>query len=115
MKNLKTAVVAVLHIYAPVIGQLQTVSIEQSAHLMLRNPHVLWSFQWSNVPVGLFQFLSIEFACLFKPPSGDNHRIQRRIQGRNNGTMVRVKPRSCDQVRYKNDAITLSAALLTGF
>ena len=37
--------------------------------------------------------------------------VKRLIQGRNKVTRVRVKPRSCDQNRRKNDAFALSATL----
>ena len=38
-----------------------------------RNPHLIRSFQWSNVPLDFFEFLSTEFAACLKPPSRDNH------------------------------------------
>ena len=39
--------------------------------------------------------------------------LMRLIQGRNNMTRVRVKPRSCDQGRRDNDAFALSTMLPT--
>ena len=41
---------------------------------VLRNPHLLRSFQWSIVPVDFVEFFSIELAAYSKPPSRDNHR-----------------------------------------
>ena len=38
--------------------------------------------------------------------------VKRLIQGRNNVTMVRVEPKSCDQGRGKNDTFTISATLI---
>ena len=70
-----------LHIYPPVTGQRQTLSVGRFAHFSLqlllpgwRNPHLLRSFQCSQVPVNFFEFLSTEFAACSKPPSRDNHR-----------------------------------------
>ena len=39
--------------------------------------------------------------------------VKRLIQRRNNLTRVRVEPRSCDQLRRRNDAFTISAKLPT--
>ena len=87
-------VVVVGHIYPPVNGQRQTPTVGRSAHFSLqwllrgwRNPHLLRSFQWSNVPVNFFKFLSTKFAAGLKPPSRDNYRktsyprTQQRDQG----------------------------------
>ena len=38
-----------------------------------RNPLLLRSFQWSNIPVHFFEFLSTKFTVCSKPPSRDNH------------------------------------------
>ena len=40
--------------------------------------------------------------------------VKRLIQGHNNVTRVQVEPRSFDQCRRKNDAVTHSATLLFG-
>ena len=34
---------------------------------------MLWIFQWFNIPVGFFEFLSMEFVACSKPPSRDSH------------------------------------------
>ena len=75
------AVVVEVRIYPPVTAQLQALTVGRSARFSLRkllrawrNPHLLRSYQWSNVPVDFFQFLSIQFAASSKPPSRDNHR-----------------------------------------
>ena len=39
--------------------------------------------------------------------------VKRLIQGRNNVTRVHFEPKLCDQGRHKNDALALSATLLT--
>ena len=51
-KQPKMYVVVVEHIYLPVTGQRQTLTIRRSAHISLqrllrgwRNPHLFWSFQ----------------------------------------------------------------------
>ena len=74
-------VVVVAHIHPPVTGQLQTLNIERSTHFSLQwllrswwNPHLLKSFQWSNVSVDFFELLPTEFASFSKPPSRDNYR-----------------------------------------
>ena len=78
-----------------------------------RNPHLLRSFQWSNVPVNFFKFLSTEFAACLKPPA-EIIIVKRLIQRHNNVTRVWVEPRSCDRSHRKNDGfITISASLST--
>ena len=88
-------VVVVSHINPPVTRQRQTLTVSWTIRTLFiaftilhdwRNPHLLRSFQWSNVP---------EFAACSKPPSRDNHRIAsyRRTQQRDQGG---VEPRSCD-------------------
>ena len=69
------------HIYPPVTGQRQTLTVGRSANFSLqrllrawRNPHLLRSFRRSNVSVDFFKFLPTEFAACSKPPSRDNHR-----------------------------------------
>ena len=39
--------------------------------------------------------------------------VKRFIQARSNVTRVRVEPRSCDQGRRENDALAISATMLT--
>ena len=69
----------------------------------------------SNHPiVNFFEFLSNEFAACSKPPSRDNDR-KASYPKRNNLTRMKVEPRSFDQGRRKNDAITHSATLPTRF
>ena len=74
-------VVIVVHIYPPVAGQCQTLTIGRSAYTSLqsllcatRNSHLLRNFQRSKVSVDFFDFLSKEFAACSKPPNRDNHR-----------------------------------------
>ena len=106
-------VVVVAHIYPPVTGQRQTLKIGRFAHFLLqwllggwRNPDLLRSFRWFNVPVNFFEFLSTEFAACSKPPIRDNHckafypRMQQRDQDAD-------WTGSCDKDRRKNDAFTL--------
>ena len=49
---------------------------------------------------------------LVRSHQADRIILKHPIQGRNNVTMERVEPRSCDHGRRKNDAFTLSAMLL---
>ena len=70
----------VMHSYLTVTRQCQTLTIGRSAHFSLqwllcawRNLHLLRSFQWSNVHLDFFEFLSIEFAACSKLPNRDNH------------------------------------------
>ena len=77
----KILVVTVAHIYPLVTGQRQTLTTGRSAHFSLhwllrdwKNPHLLMSFEWSNVSVDFFEFLTTEFAACSKPPSRDDHR-----------------------------------------
>ena len=63
------------HFYPPVTRSCLTLNIGRSAHFSLqwllrawRNPHLLRSFQWSNVSVNFFEFLSTEFARFFTIP-----------------------------------------------
>ena len=61
-------------------GQHHSLTIGWSAHfhcdnfVFWRNPLLLKSFQWSNISVGVFEFLFFEFAACSKPPSRDNYR-----------------------------------------
>ena len=70
-----------VHIYPPVTGQCQTLTIVRSAHFSLqwllrdwKSPQLLRSFQWSSVSVDFIEFLSTEFSACSKPPSRDNCR-----------------------------------------
>ena len=67
------------------------------------------------VLVDVFELFSIEFAACSKTPSHQAEIIiaKRLIQGRNNVTRVRVKPRSCDQGRCKKRPFILLATLPT--
>ena len=99
-----------------------TLNIGRFAHFSLqwllrawRNPHLLRSFQWSNVPVNFFEFFSTEFAAYLKSPA-EIIIVKRLIQRHNNVTRVWVEPRSYDQSRRKNDGfIIISASLSTSF
>ena len=97
--------------------QRQTLTIGRYEHFSLqyllrvwRNPHLLRSFQWPNVPVEFLAFLSTEFATSSKPPSRDKNR-KVFIQGRNNVTRVRIETRSSYLGRRKNDAFPFHATL----
>ena len=77
-----------------------------------RNPHLLRSFQWSNVLVDLFEFLLTEFVACSKPPSRNNyHKVSYpRMQQCDQGG---VEPESCNHDRRKSDVFTLSTTLRT--
>ena len=69
------------------------------------------SFQWSNIPVNFFEFLSTELAACLKPPA-EIIIVKRLIQRHNNVTRVWVEPRSYDQSHRKNEGfISISASL----
>ena len=121
--HLVVVVVVVAHIY-PVTGQRQTLTCWTIRILFIilttvlrdwRNPHLLKSFRWFNVPVDFSEFLSTEFAACSKPPSKDTSndrtasypRTQQHDQGGG------LNSWSCDQSRRENDAFTLSATLHT--
>ena len=94
-------------------------NIGQSVHFSLqwllrarRNPHLLRSFQWSNVPVNFFEFFSTEFAACLKPPA-EIIIVKRLIQKHNSMTRVWVEPRSYDRAHLKNDGSIIISALLS--
>ena len=77
-----------------------------------RNPLLVRSFQWPNVLVNFFAFLSNKFAS-FRSRQAEIIIVKRFIPGRNNVTRMQVELRSCDQGRPKNNGFTLPATLLS--
>ena len=86
-------VAVVAHLYAPVIGQRETLNIGRSAHFLLTTSWLEESAPALDLPgipfpVNFFECLSTEFAAGSKPRSTNNHykasytRTQQRHQGR---------------------------------
>ena len=106
-----------LRIYPPVTWQSQTTTFGQSAHFSLqwllvigeiRSTEKFLVIQWissNSYPLNLLLVQSHQAEMII---------VKRLMQGHSNVTRVRVGPKSCDQVRCKNDAFALLAMVRLG-